>query len=84
MNVNPRRLATFFVRAFWAVLLAVSCALPLVLFEAFAGLPAPTTLLLGGAGLGLAYFLLGRLFGIEEFEELQNQARRMLSRGGRE
>lgn len=83
VNVNLRRLASFFVRVTVAMLLASSCALPLVLFEAFAGLPAPATLLLGGTVLGLAYFFLARLFGIEEFEELQNQARRMLSRGGR-
>lgn len=83
VSVNSRRLASFFVRAFGAVLLAASCALPLVLLEAFAGLPAFATLLLGGAVLGLVYLFLGRLFGIEDLEELQNHARRLLSRGGR-
>lgn len=81
VNVNLRRLGNFFVRAFGAVLLAVSCTLPLALLDVSAVLPTPAVLLLGGAILGLAYLFLGKLFGIGEFEELQNQARRVLSRG---
>ena len=84
VNVNSRRLASFFVRVFGAVLLASCCALPVVLLKALAGLPVPATLLLGGAILGVAYLVLARLFRIGEVEELQNQTRRMLSRRGRE
>lgn len=84
VNVDTRRLAGFFVRALGAVLLAGSCTLPLVLFDTFADLPALAVLILGGVVLGPAYFLLGRLFGIGELEELLIQAQRMLGRRGRE
>ncbi|MBV9452966.1 MAG: polysaccharide biosynthesis C-terminal domain-containing protein [Rubrobacter sp.] len=83
VNVNPHGLASFFVRVFGAVLLAGSCALPLVLLELFSGLPAPVTLLLGGLVIGVTYLFIGRLLGIKELEELQDQARRVLRRRGR-
>jgi putative peptidoglycan lipid II flippase len=82
VNVNSRRLAGFFVRAFGAVFLAAALALPLVLLDVSAVMPASVVLLLGGTILGLAYLFLGRLFGVGELEEIQDQARRAL--GSRE
>ena len=83
VNVDPRQLASFFIRALAAVLMASLCVLPLILLEPFAEMPPPVKLLLGGIILSFVYLLVGRLFGLEEFERLLNQARRVLSAGGR-
>lgn len=80
VNINWHLMASFFVRAFAAVLLAASCTLPLVFFRTLTGLPASATLFLGGVILGCAYLFLGKRFGIAELEELQNQAKRLLAR----
>ncbi len=83
VDVSLRRVASFLVRATGAVILAGSCALPLVFLDTFVGLPPSIAAVLGGIFLSCAYLLVGRVFGIEELEEIQNQARRVLSRGGR-
>jgi len=82
VNVSSRRLASFFVRAFGAALLAGCCALPVVLLEGLTRLPESAELLLGGTVLGLAYLFLGRLLKIEEVAELQNWVKRMMPTRG--
>jgi uncharacterized membrane protein len=82
VNVNTRRLASFFVRAFGAVLLASCCTLLFVILKIFIWLPMALMLILGGIILSCAYLFLGKLFGVRELEKLQDQARLVLmSRG---
>jgi len=83
VNVSSGRLASFFVRAFGAALLAGCCALPVVILEGLARLPESAELFLGGTVLGLAYLFLGRLLKIKEVAELQNWAKRMIPTRGK-